>query len=59
MLKFNYMITVGDKELENKTISLRTRDNIVHGEMQLDDFVDQLVAEKHEKKLNSPFSSKK
>ncbi len=33
--KVNYMLTVGDKEVENRTVALRTRDNVVHGEMQL------------------------
>ena len=32
LLKVNYMLTVGDKEVENKTVALRTRDNVVHGE---------------------------
>ena len=39
LLQINYMLTVGDKELENKTVSLRTRDNVVHGEIGLALFV--------------------
>ena len=35
----NYILTVGDKEVENQTANLRTRDNVVHGEIQIDDFL--------------------
>ena len=27
LMQVNYMLTVGDKEIENQTINLRTRDN--------------------------------
>lgn len=33
----NYILVIGDKEQENKTINVRTRDNEVRGEMSLDD----------------------
>jgi threonyl-tRNA synthetase len=56
LLKYNYMLTVGDKELENKTISLRTRDNVVHGEMKLSPFLSEIKNEWEEKALMSPFS---
>jgi threonyl-tRNA synthetase len=59
MLKINYMITIGDKELENNTISVRTRDNVVHGEMKLDDFIKNIVEEKRSKSLISPFAMEK
>ena len=29
----NYIITIGDQEMEHQSINLRTRDNVVHGEM--------------------------
>jgi threonyl-tRNA synthetase len=57
LLKVNYMLTIGDKELENKTINLRTRDNIVHGEMKLNKFLEKVSLEKKEKALISPFRS--
>ncbi len=41
----NYMITVGDQEVENRSIALRTRDNVVHGEMQLDPFLEKITEE--------------
>lgn len=56
LLKVNYMLTIGDKEVENKTISLRTRDNIVHGEMDISNFLVKIGKERDEKALMSPFS---
>jgi len=53
----NYMITIGDRELENKTINLRTRNNVVHGELQADTFIETLEKERAELLLSSPYSS--
>jgi threonyl-tRNA synthetase len=53
--QINYILTVGDKEVENKTFNLRTRDNIVHGEMKLDNFLAAISQEKKERSLISPF----
>lgn len=56
LLKTNYLLTVGDKEMENKTVALRTRDNVVHGEIDISDFLDKVVKERDERALMSPFS---
>ncbi len=56
MLKVNYMLTVGDKEIENQTVALRTRDNVVHGEVDISNFLAKVVKERDEKALMSPFS---
>jgi threonyl-tRNA synthetase len=55
LLQINYMLTVGDKELENKTVSLRTRDNVVHGEIGLEPFLQALHKEMENKSLQSEF----
>ncbi|MBI5272742.1 MAG: threonine--tRNA ligase [Chlamydiia bacterium] len=55
LLKVNYMLTIGDKEVENKTVALRTRDNIVHGEVDFLKFLSIVVKERDEKSLLSPF----
>lgn len=52
----NYMLTVGDKEIENTTIALRTRDNIVHGEMRFEDFLEKIVKEMQTMASSSPFA---
>ncbi|MDE3045030.1 MAG: threonine--tRNA ligase [Verrucomicrobiota bacterium] len=57
LLKTNYMLTVGDKEVENKTAALRTRDNIVHGEIDISDFLDKVKKERDNRALMSPYST--
>lgn len=56
MMQYNYMLTIGDKEVENRTINLRTRDNVVHGELKLDAFVNIIKKESAEKSLTSHFA---
>lgn len=51
----NYIITIGDKEMENGTLNLRTRDNVVHGEMQLEPFLKALIIEKQTRSLTPSF----
>ncbi len=58
LLKTNYMLTIGDKEETNKTIALRTRDNVVHGEIDIDDFLSKIVDERETKSLMSAFATK-
>ena len=55
LLQINYMLTVGDKEVENKTVSLRTRDNVVHGEMNLLTFLNALRHERDSRSLEPSF----
>lgn len=56
LLQINYMLTVGDKEMENKTVSLRTRENIVHGEISPQLFLEDLKEEIEKKSLLSPYT---
>lgn len=57
--QYNYILTIGDKEVENKTVNVRTRDNEVHGEMAIEPFVALLTDEIRGKKLTSALSSQK
>ncbi len=57
--QINYMLTVGDKEVENKTVALRTRDNVVHGEIALTAFLNSLKNEMETKSLTSNFKEGK
>lgn len=57
LAQYNYILTVGDKELENKTINLRTRDNVVHGEVQVNDFIPKLEQERKNRSEASVYSS--
>jgi threonyl-tRNA synthetase len=56
LLQYNYMLTVGDKEFEKRTINLRTRDNIVHGELELKDFICAIEKESVTKSLTSAYA---
>lgn len=51
--QYNYILTLGDKEVENGTLNLRTRDNVVRGEMQWEPFIDLLTREKATRSLQS------
>jgi len=57
LLKTNYMLTIGDKEIENKTAALRTRDNVVHGEIDISNFLDKVKKERDTRALMSPYST--
>ncbi len=54
--KVNYMLTIGDREVDNQTVSLRTRDNVVHGEVAVGSFVDRVREEYDKRLLDSPFT---
>lgn len=52
----NYMLTIGDQEMENKTINLRTRNNVVVGELKFNDFLEKLLEERESLSLASPWN---
>lgn len=58
LFQVNYILTVGDKEVEHRTINVRTRDNIVHGEANVEEMIDKLSCEIKEKSLTSILSDK-
>ena len=51
----NYMLTIGDKEVEENKINLRTRNNVVHGTMDVDPFLETIKKERDSRSLTSPF----
>lgn len=59
LAQINYILTIGDKEVENRTFNLRTRDNVIHGEMTLEPFLKAITKEKEDKALSSPFTAAK
>ncbi len=52
----NYILTIGDKEVEHKTLNLRSRDNVVHGELELKPFLEKITQERDNRSLESYFS---
>ncbi|MBS0585431.1 MAG: threonine--tRNA ligase [Verrucomicrobia bacterium] len=51
----SYMLTIGDRECENKTVTLRSRDNVLHGEMTLEAFLAKTIDEYTSRSLHSFF----
>ncbi len=51
----SYILTIGDQEIENRTVSLRTRDNVVHGEINPEEFIEKIKPELLNRELKSPF----
>ena len=48
--RINYILVVGDRELENKTVNVRTRDNKILGEKKVDEFLKEILEEIKERK---------
>jgi len=55
----NYLLTIGDQEMEHKTINVRTREMEIVGELSLDDFLTRIEEEKKTKSLVSPWTKAK
>jgi len=58
IFQVNYILTVGDQEESHQTINVRTRDNVVHGEMNPSELIDILTQEITSKALQSKVSEK-
>lgn len=57
--QINYMLTVGDKEMEEHTLSVRTRENAIHSDVPLALFIEKLQEEERNKSLTPSFSNGK
>ncbi|MBU1198534.1 MAG: threonine--tRNA ligase [Nanoarchaeota archaeon] len=43
--KFNYILVVGDQEIESKSVNVRTRNNEILGARKVDEFIKELLVE--------------
>merc|ERR1711981_37768 len=50
---FNFQFVVGEKEMDNKSVNIRTRDNKQHGEHKIDWVINRLVELKQKRILNA------
>lgn len=57
LAQVNYILTVGDQELERQTINLRTRDNRVVGEVNVDEFIRTIEEERKTRSLVSAYAA--
>ena len=48
--QINYICVIGDKENDNNSVTVRTRDNVVQGEKPIESFIKELVSEIENKK---------
>ena len=55
LTQINYILTVGDKEQEHHTVNLRTRDNVVHGEIKIEELINIIDKERKDRSLETPF----
>jgi threonyl-tRNA synthetase len=53
--QINYMLTVGDQEVQNHTVNLRTRENVVLGEIKPEELIASMLEEKRSRALISPY----
>ncbi len=53
LAKVNYIIVVGEREVADKTITIRTRENNVIGAMQTSEFIEKVKKEIQSKDLNA------
>ncbi len=51
--QINYILVVGDKEIEAQTVNVRTRDNVVHGPAGIAEFLQTLQEEIRTRSLTS------
>jgi threonyl-tRNA synthetase len=49
--KINYILVIGDKEEENKTVNVRTRDEEILGEKKISEFIKELKEEIEKKEI--------
>ncbi|XP_012166263.1 threonine--tRNA ligase 1, cytoplasmic isoform X1 [Bombus terrestris] len=52
LAQFNFILVVGEKELNAGTVNVRTRDNVVHGEILVDDLIAKFKVFKEKKDRN-------
>jgi threonyl-tRNA synthetase len=53
--QYNYILVVGAEEVESRTVNVRSRDNVVHGAIALDEVVARLVQERDSRSQASAF----
>lgn len=42
LANYNFIFVVGEKEEREQTINVRTRDNVIHGELSIDAVINKL-----------------
>ena len=53
--QYNYILVVGAEEVASRTVNVRSRDNVVHGAMALEEVATRLAAEAASRSSHSAF----
>ena len=53
--QYNYILVVGAEEMEQRTVNVRSRDNVVHGALPLQLVVDRIAAERDARSVEPAF----
>lgn len=53
LAQFNYILVVGEKEQKSGTVNVRTRDNVVHGELAVPELIAKWQQDLKEKKVST------
>ena len=53
--QYNYILVVGAEEMASRTVNVRSRDNVVHGAIQLEEVAVRLAQECKERLSHSAF----
>lgn len=53
LAQFNFILVVGEKEMANQSVNVRTRDNKIHGECSVKDLIEKFRKFKSERVLNA------
>lgn len=56
--QYNYIFVIGDQEMAEGTVNVRTRDNVVHGMRKIAEVKQLLAQERDSRSLESAFGSK-
>ncbi|XP_029663792.1 threonine--tRNA ligase, cytoplasmic isoform X2 [Formica exsecta] len=57
LAQFNFILVVGEKERNAGTVNIRTRDNVVHGEMAVEELITKLKIMKETRDLSGELKS--
>jgi threonyl-tRNA synthetase len=52
LAQYNFILVVGDKEVESQSVNVRTRDNKVHGEVSLKDLIEKFQGFRKSRVIN-------
>ena len=53
LAQFNFILVVGEKEIANQSVNVRTRDNKIHGEISVVDLIEKFNKFKQERVINA------